>query len=457
MAEDMPTFPGLDRWRLICPIGKGAFSEVFRAQDTEALRDEVAIKIMRKRAMNSQQNASMCKEIEIMRQMSHPNLIQLIDTIDTNEYCYIIMELCTGGELFNQVVKLTYLSEDLSRHVILQVARAVQYLHQTLGIVHRDIKPENILFHSIPLLPSKIPKKPQPGEEKKVDEGDFVSGVGCGGIGTVKLGDFGFSKKILGNLTATPCGTMGYAAPEIVDDQKYSTGVDMWALGCVLFALLAGYPPFYDPNIKILMKRVTKAQFAFDSPWWDNISDEAKDLIRNLLTVDPAKRYTIDEFMAHPWILAASQGDQTEKEPPQDSTHMTVPPQLKRHPSAGSEGGETESLPSPASLAIRGQVECRTPDVMNVAEIFDVAFSVHQIEDERRRQERIMGKLSSTKSANSQMSQLSLSGPKGINRLSFMVEPLPEQVSSNKHTKQSELNLDQSALLEKRRTRQQVK
>lgn len=90
--------------------------------------------------LTSTQNASMCKEIEIMRQMSHPNLIQLIDTIDTNEYCYIIMELCTGGELFNQVVKLTYLSEDLSRHVILQVARAVQYLHQTLGIVHRLVR-----------------------------------------------------------------------------------------------------------------------------------------------------------------------------------------------------------------------------------------------------------------------------------------------------------------------------
>ncbi|CAG8130630.1 unnamed protein product [Penicillium olsonii] len=399
----------------------------------------------------------MCKEIEIMRQMNHPNLIQLIDTIDTTDHCYIIMELCTGGELFNQVVKLTYLSEDLSRHVILQVARAVQYLHQTLGIVHRDIKPENILFHSIPLLPSKVPKKPQPGEENKVDEGDFVAGVGCGGIGTVKLGDFGFSKKILGNLTATPCGTMGYAAPEIVDDQKYSTGVDMWALGCVLFALLAGYPPFYDPNIKILMKRVTKGQFHFDSPWWDNISDEAKDLIRNLLTVDPAKRYTVDEFMAHPWIQAASQDDQAEAQTPKDTTHLTVP-ELTRNPSAGSEGSEPESLPSPASLAIRGQVECRTPDVMNVAEIFDVAFSVHQIEDERRRQEKILGRLSSTNGANTQMSQLSIAGPKGINRQSLMGENTsPEQASSNKHTTQSQLNLDQSALLEKRRVRQQIR
>lgn len=250
---------------------------------------------------------------------------------------------------------------------------------------------------------------------------------------------------------------MGYAAPEIVDDQKYSTGVDMWALGCVLFALLAGYPPFYDPNIKILMKRVTKGQFHFDSPWWDNISDEAKDLIRNLLTVDPAKRYTVDEFMAHPWIQAASQDDQAEAQTPKDSTHLTVP-ELTRNPSAGSEGSEPESLPSPASLAIRGQVECRTPDVMNVAEIFDVAFSVHQIEDERRRQEKILGRLSSTNGANTQMSQLSIAGPKGINRQSLMGENTsPEQASSNKHTTQSQLNLDQSALLEKRRVRQQIR
>lgn len=323
---------------------------------------------------------------------------------------------------------------------------------------YSDIKPENILFHCIPLLPSKVPKKMHPSEENKADEGDFVPGVGSGGIGTVKLGDFGFSKRILNNLTATPCGTMGYAAPEIVDDQKYSTGVDMWALGCVLFALLAGYPPFYDPNIKVLMKRVTKGQFTFDSPWWDSISEPAKDLVRNLLTVDPEKRYTVEEFMAHPWIQSSSQDpNQAKQEPSQNAPRLDVPTKPNAHSPAGSDGTETEAFPSPASLAIRGQVECRTPDVMNVAEIFDVAFSVHQIEDERRRQERTSGKLSSNNTAINQMSQLSLSGPKAVNRLSFMVEPtLPEQDSCNNPIKQSELNLDQSALLEKRRTRQQA-
>lgn len=317
-----------------------------------------------------------------------------------------------------------------------------------------DIKPENILFHSIPLNPSTVPKKPQPGDDNKVDEGDFVAGVGAGGIGTVKLGDFGFSKKILGNLTATPCGTMGYAAPEIVDDQKYSTGVDMWALGCVLFSLLAGYPPFYDPNIKILMKRVTKGQFHFDSPWWDNISDPAKDLIRNLLTVDPAKRYTVEDFMAHPWIGESSQDSlETIQEAPEDISRLEVP-QANPQPSSGFETIENGTSPSPASLSIGPQEDFRTPGFMNVAEIFDVAFSVHQIEDERRRQERILGKLSSTKNATSQMSQMSLSGPKAVNRLSFIDETsVPDHASSK--VNQSQLNLGQSALLEKRRARQQ--
>jgi serine/threonine protein kinase len=319
------------------------------------------------------------------------------------------------------------------------------------------------------LLPSKIPKRPHPGEENKLDEGDFVAGVGSGGIGTVKLADFGLSKMIMGDLAATPCGTMGYAAPEIVDDQKYSTGVDMWALGCVLFALLVGYPPFYDPNIKLLMKRVSKGQFAFDSPWWDNISEAVKDLIRNLLTVEPTKRYTIKEFMAHPWIQqgahesAPQESKQTEQQSeehhsPRYGLHLAVHGQPEKASFGNSEENEHEALPSPASLAVSGQVECRTPDVMNVGEIFDVAFSVHQIEEERRRQERILGKLSSTNGATTAMSQLNLSGANAANRLSFKVDPsLLDQASGSKQSRQPELKLDNSLLLEKRRIRQQGK
>lgn len=100
----------------------------------------------------------------------------------------------------------------------------------------------------------------------------------------------------------TPCGTVGYTAPEIVRDERYSKSVDMWALGCVLYTLLCGFPPFYDDNIQVLTEKVAHGQYTFLSPWWDTISDSAKDLISHLLCIDPNERYTIDQFFNHPWM-----------------------------------------------------------------------------------------------------------------------------------------------------------
>jgi len=146
-----------------------------------------------------------------------------------------------GGELFHQIVKLTYFSENLSRHVIKQVADGIRYLHEERGVVHRDIKPENLLFERIPIIPSKNPQN-RPYDEEKEDEGDFKAGIGGGGIGRVKIADFGLSKIVWDEQTMTPCGTVGYTAPEIVKDERYSKSVDMWALGCVLYTLLCGFP-----------------------------------------------------------------------------------------------------------------------------------------------------------------------------------------------------------------------
>ena len=146
-----------------------------------------------------------------------------------------------GGELFHQIVKLTYFSENLSRHVITQVADGIRYLHEERGVVHRDIKPENLLFERIPIVPSKHPIH-RPYDEEKEDEGEFRPGVGGGGIGKIKIADFGLSKIVWDQSTMTPCGTVGYTAPEIVKDEKYSKSVDMWALGCVLYTLLCGFP-----------------------------------------------------------------------------------------------------------------------------------------------------------------------------------------------------------------------
>ena len=193
-----------------------------------------------------------------------------------------------GGELFHQIVKLTYFSESLSRHVILQVAEGIRYLHEERGVVHRDIKPENLLFDRIPIAPSRQPSH-RPYDEEKEDEGDFRAGVGGGGIGRVKIADFGLSKIVWDEQTMTPCGTVGYTAPEIVKDERYSKSVDMWALGCVLYTLLCGFPrewdsvevrlfwancdeAFYDESINVLTEKVARGYYTFLSPWWDDIS-----------------------------------------------------------------------------------------------------------------------------------------------------------------------------------------
>jgi serine/threonine-protein kinase RCK2 len=140
-----------------------------------------------------------------------------------------------------------------------------------VDFVHRDIKPENLLFERIPIIPSKSPVIRQHDEEKE-DEGEFIPGIGGGGIGRVKIADFGLSKIIWNEETMTPCGTVGYTAPEIVKDERYSKSVDMWALGCVLYTLLCGFPPFYDESINVLTEKVARGYYTFLSPWWDDIS-----------------------------------------------------------------------------------------------------------------------------------------------------------------------------------------
>lgn len=238
-----------------------------------------------------------------MRNVRHPNIVELIHYTESPENYFLTLDLCEGGELFHQIVKMTYFSENLSRHVITQVALAVRHLHEECGVVHRDIKPENILFDPIPIIPSKHRVyRPTDNLDTKEDEGEFIRGIGGGGIGNVKLADFGLSKVIWNNSTFTPCGTVGYTAPEIVCDQLYSKSVDMWAIGCVLYTILCGFPPFYDESIPMLTEKVARGQFTYLSPWWDTISDSVKDLISHLLTVDSKKRYTIDQFFNHPWI-----------------------------------------------------------------------------------------------------------------------------------------------------------
>ena len=296
-----------------------------------------------------------------------------------------------GGELFHQIVKLTYFSENLARHVILQVVHGIRYLHEERGVVHRDIKPENLLYDPIPIIPSKAPIH-RPYDEEKEDEGEFIPGVGGGGIGRVKIADFGLSKIVWNEETMTPCGTVGYTAPEIVKDERYSKSVDMWALGCVLYTLLCGFPPFYDESINVLTEKVSKGHYTFLSPWWDDISHSgmflvpylfysfidhrvAKDLITHLLCVDPAQRYTIDEFLSHPWATAA-------------------PAAPLQTPSIYGHLKELRPLDSPLLTAARGGRinEGRSPGVATLKEAFDITYAVHRMEEEGARRRKYKGR-----------------------------------------------------------------
>ncbi|KAL4241594.1 Protein kinase domain-containing protein [Abortiporus biennis] len=375
----MPTYKGLEQFKLVEKMGDGAFSNVYKAIDLRT-NQKVAVKVVRKFELSASQagdkhlnkefkkkprvteRANILKEVQIMRGINHPSIVKLLSFSESQEHYFLVLELMEGGELFHQIVKLTYLSENLARHVILQVAQGIRYLHEERGVVHRDIKPENLLFERIPVLPSQNPVSKQ-FEEDKEDEGEFVPGVGGGGIGRVKIADFGLSKVVWDEQTMTPCGTVGYTAPEIVKDERYSKSVDMWALGCVLYTLLCGFPPFYDESINVLTEKVARGYYTFLSPWWDPISSSAKDLIAHLLCVDPAQRYSIDEFLNHPWCKA-----QPAPPPPPTPAHQYETP-----------------LDSPLLASLRGNRELRSPGLATLKEAFDITYAVHRMEEEGAR------------------------------------------------------------------------
>ncbi|KAG6832955.1 hypothetical protein H0H92_004839 [Tricholoma furcatifolium] len=388
----MPKYPGLENYDLIDKMGDGAFSNVYRGTNLRT-SSKVAVKVVRKYELNASQagdkhlnpqfkkkprvteRSNILKEVQIMRGTNHPSIVKLLSFSESPEHYFLVLELMEGGELFHQIVKLTYFSENLSRHVILQVAHGIRYLHEERGVVHRDIKPENLLFERIPIIPTEHPIERRPYDEEKEDEGQFIPGVGGGGIGRVKIADFGLSKVVWNEETMTPCGTVGYTAPEIVKDERYSKSVDMWALGCVLYTLLCGFPPFYDESISVLTEKVARGQYTFLSPWWDDIGASAKDLITHLLCVDPALRYTIDEFLNHPWCTA-------EPAPPPSAL-----PSIYSYLPNSAVSDASMPLDSPLLSAARGGRghEGRSPGLSTLKEAFDITYAVHRMEEEGAR------------------------------------------------------------------------
>lgn len=280
-----------DKYVLKDLLGTGAFSQVRLAEVKDDPSHVVAIKIIDKKALKGKED-SLENEIKVLRRLRHPNIVQLLDTYEDIERVYLVIELVTGGELFDRIVEKGSYTEKDAADLIRQVLEAVDYMHDQ-GVVHRDLKPENLLYFS-------------QDEDSKI-----------------MISDFGLSKMEDSGIMATACGTPGYVAPEVLAQKPYGKAVDVWSIGVIAYILLCGYPPFYDENDANLFAQILKGEFEFDSPYWDEISDSAKDFIRQLMCVDVEKRYTCKQSLRHPWICGNAASDR--------NIHSSVSEQLKKN------------------------------------------------------------------------------------------------------------------------------
>eukprot|EP00092_Neocalanus_flemingeri_P008588 GFUD01009254.1.p1 GENE.GFUD01009254.1~~GFUD01009254.1.p1 ORF type:complete len:362 (-),score=47.39 GFUD01009254.1:688-1773(-) len=286
-----------DKYDLKDVLGTGAFSQVRLAESKED-GQMYAVKIIDKKALKGKED-SLENEIRVLKRLKHPNIVALLEVFEDKTKVCLVMELVTGGELFDRIVEKGSYSEKDAADLIKQVLSAVAYMHEE-GVVHRDLKPENLLYYS-----SSSNIKSGPDAESKI-----------------MISDFGLSKMEESGVMATACGTPGYVAPEVLAQKPYGKAVDVWSIGVISYILLCGYPPFYDENDANLFAQILKGEFEFDSPYWDDISEEAKDFIRSLMCVNVEHRLTCHTALEHCWIT----GKQSER-----NIHATVSEQLKKN------------------------------------------------------------------------------------------------------------------------------
>mmetsp|Transcript_32581 Transcript_32581/g.81655 ORF Transcript_32581/g.81655 Transcript_32581/m.81655 type:complete len:300 (-) Transcript_32581:316-1215(-) len=261
-------------------LGRGEFSRVRQCVHRNSGK-RYAVKIIDK---NDTENKRIRTEIEILKQVDHEHIIRLEEVYETDTKLYLIMELVTGGELFNSIVRLGSYTEGDAALLVRNIVSAVAYLHD-LNIAHRDLKPTNLLLSTKDTLTD------------------------------VKIADFGLS-KILGDdaIMQTACGTPIYVAPEILNGDPYDKEVDMWSVGIIMYILLCGFPPFYDDgnNMGKLFEQIIEGEYSYPDEYWAHISEDAKDLIDHLLMVDPAQRFTAKQCLEHRWVKQAEM-EQTAK------------------------------------------------------------------------------------------------------------------------------------------------
>jgi len=266
-------------------LGTGTFGTV-RGAVNKLTKKEVAIKRIKKKKLDEGNRALLENEIRILRQIKHESIVCLFDVCETNKYICLIMELCSGGDVFDWVDAEEHLDEARASGVIQQIATAVDYLHGR-GVVHRDLKLENILIVN------------QKGISKRTPA-------------VVKIADFGFATtiKTQNSLIEGTCGSLNYVAPEVLTRRPYTKACDLWSIGVILYAMLAGYLPFYEEDIGGRSKTFRKIQqgiYDFDDPVWRGVSDLAKSVIKGLLTVKVAARLKCNQLANHQWIRSCSE------------------------------------------------------------------------------------------------------------------------------------------------------
>ncbi|KAK5611666.1 Serine/threonine-protein kinase dclk2 [Crenichthys baileyi] len=261
----------LEKYSVGKVIGDGNFAVVKECVERSTGK-EFALKIIDKAKCSGKEHL-IENEVAVLRRVKHPNIIMLIEEVDTPSELCLVMELVKGGDLFDAITSLAKYTEKDASTMVYNLTAALLYLH-SMNIVHRDIKPENLLVCEHP-----------------------------DGAKSLKLGDFGLATVVEGPLY-TVCGTPTYVAPEIIAESGYGLKVDIWAAGVITYILLCGFPPFRSENNQQedLFEQILLGMLDFPSPYWDNITDSAKDLIRKMLLVNAEARYTAKDVLSHPWV-----------------------------------------------------------------------------------------------------------------------------------------------------------
>jgi len=260
-----------DKYELRKVIGRGAFS-VVKEGIRKVSGKKYAVKCISKKLIDKKELSLLEREIDIMKKLQHPNIIQLMEVIDTPDTLYLVLEFASGGELFDAIVNKGSYSESDAVRIIKQILEAILYVHNH-GIAHRDLKPENLLLtHN--------------------DSGEEI----------IKIADFGLSKDFGQEQLQTSCGTPDYVAPEVLMGEPYDMAVDIWSIGVISYVLLCGFPPFYGDSQKELFENIMNGTYDFPDPEWTEVSDGAKGFIKKILVVDPEKRANADECLQDEWV-----------------------------------------------------------------------------------------------------------------------------------------------------------